>query len=169
MHAFTQCNVQNSSFSFAKRAKLPLLSLRSFPLTCGIVFGVSDAEEREVYYILLVLRYVYLVRKEKNSDDAGRMCECACFCVCLPPSSLSLSPSRSSNTSKVDETRARIRKSTLRSMIAHKKSWLRRETGVWMLIISYGEFPPNSSTQALIKKWPLKKLRSSHSIQPNAL
>jgi hypothetical protein len=91
MHAFTQCNVQNSSFSFAKRAKLPLLSLRSFPLTCGIVFGVSDAEEREVYYILLVLRYVYLVRKEKNSDDAGRMCECACFCVCLPPSSLSLS------------------------------------------------------------------------------
>jgi len=82
--------------------------------------------------------------------------------VCLPL--VSLSPSRSSNTSKVDETRARIRKSTLRSMIAHKKSWLRRETGVWMLIISYGEFPPNSSTQALIKKWPLKKLRSSHSI-----
>jgi hypothetical protein len=75
--------------------------------------------------------------------------------VCL---SASLSPSRSSNTSKVDETRARIRKSTLRSMIAHKKSWLRRETGVWMLIISYGEFPPNRPTQALIKKWPLKKV-----------
>jgi hypothetical protein len=83
---YTMHSVQNSSFSFAKSAKLPLLSLRSFPLTCGIVFGVSDAEEREMYYILLVLRYVYLVRKEKNSDDAGRMCECACSCVfvCLP-------------------------------------------------------------------------------------
>jgi hypothetical protein len=97
------------------------LSLRSFPLTCGIVFGVSDAEEREVHYILSLC--VPCRRERGKNSDAGRMCECAssCMFVCLP---------LSSNTSQADETRARIRKSTRRSMIAHKKNWLRGETGV---------------------------------------